>query len=354
MNLLFIIPFALSSPEEVGNCQSQRLNFDPDRMFALDGMDSMRHIPELDVSRYDLTIDYHKENVKKLPDGGVEIFLTKPDMLEQNPFGTRLGTTRFIHYGKISAYFKTPAVSGAVTTFITMAPQLPDEELDLSTANPYGGDEIDWEVLGIEPHEAQTNIFYRGIPEYGIRGRIHAVPSGIEEFHKYTIDWKRDNITFLLDDKVVRVYHRQSQEADSVSMSTNRKFFPDRPSKVQFALWSENKNIWAGGPIQWAPGQTSLNATYLYIDVQCYDDQDKPVAKWPLQNNPDYKPSIKGQPTEGVKGKIPFEAHPDFNGVIQNPNIAIPKDPVFNSSGFRLTCEFAFNYVFTVIAYLGF
>lgn len=164
--LLFTIGLALAQnmtgPEYVGNCLTQRIDFtDRSRLFALDGLDAMRNIPDLDVSRYDATIDYGTQLVKVLPQGGIELTIKENDP-SKNPDAPRISTTRFMLYGKITAVLRAPAVPGVVTTFITMGPNLPDPELDLSKTDKQGGDEIDWEIVGGDKFNVQSNIFYRG------------------------------------------------------------------------------------------------------------------------------------------------------------------------------------------------
>ena len=116
-----------------------------------------------------------------------------------------------------------PAVGGVLTTFITMS----DAQ-----------DEIDWEILGGRKTGATTNIFYKGIPEYGIHSTFGAIPNDgtIEGSHVYSIDWTRKSIIFSIDDVVVRTY---LNDANAVSPATpaGQKWFPNTPSRVQFAIW---------------------------------------------------------------------------------------------------------------------
>jgi hypothetical protein len=310
-----------ANPDYIGNCLTQRINFtDPSRTFALDGLPSMNFIRNLDVSRYDMTIDYHTDLVRLVAGGGVELTIRESTSPTTNPYAPRMSTTRLMLYGRVTAVLRAPPVHGVVTTFITMGPHLPDEELDLTWADKQGGDEIDWEIVGGDPENAQTNIFYRGIREFAVRGGYHPVPGTVAIPQKYTIDWKHDHIIFSLNDTVQRIYHRNSSEADSYH-TPNRRFFPDRAGKVQFAVWSERTNAWAGGSPIWPNSTQSASAFFEYIDIQCYDDNDRPVPKWPLTvDNPDARPSIRFQPTRGVNAAIPPEAAPGFTGVIRDPN----------------------------------
>lgn len=61
--------------------------------------------------------------------------------------GTKLSSTRYVHYGTITAKLKTAKWPGIVTAFITMS--------DVK-------DEIDWEWTGADVTEAQSNLFWQG------------------------------------------------------------------------------------------------------------------------------------------------------------------------------------------------
>lgn len=296
-------------PEFVGNCLTQKIDFtDPSRIFAMDGLPSLTDIKELDTARYDFTIDYETDKVELSGAGGVTLRLqNSADPKNINALAPRMSTTRFIRYGKFSAMLSAPAIKGIVTTFVGMGPNLPDSSLDLSKTDPRSGDEIDWEIVGGDPINAQSNIFYRGFKDYALRGGKH--PVRVTEKHLYTIDWKRESIAFLIDNKLVRTYYKNQSTANPTreqDPSQLHRFFPNRAMKVQFALWSEITNAWAGGIPEFPPGQNSATATYDFVDIQCYNDKDEPVPQWPLTNNPARRDSLPNQPTRGINGKEIF------------------------------------------------
>jgi beta-glucanase (GH16 family) len=125
-----------------GNCYTQRIDMDPLRMYALpfSGV-----APALDVSRYDVTVDYGSVNVKATNPYGTDITLAKASNSKFGD-GARISTTRYILYGRLTARIKTSTVPGLVTTFITMSDRK---------------DEIDWEIVGGDSTTAQSNIFYK-------------------------------------------------------------------------------------------------------------------------------------------------------------------------------------------------
>ncbi|OAJ37148.1 hypothetical protein BDEG_21211 [Batrachochytrium dendrobatidis JEL423] len=276
-----------------GNCISGRINFDPRRTYA--NLHPGTTIPDLNVATYDALIDYGSAAVVFNPTGGVSL------QLKKNPAGTaadgvRLSTTRYVQYAKITARFTALSVPGTVTTFITMSDR---------------HDEIDWETVGASKTTAQTNVFYKGIQEFAIHSTTETIPpaagassgdTGVA--HDYIIDWKHDTLSWGIDGKILRTLNKNT----SVSPLTppGEKWYPSTPSLIQISVWdggaspNAGTSNWAGGPIPWG-SQTVLSATYEYIDIQCYDDNDQPVPKWPASAaNPDLASAPASQPTSNA------------------------------------------------------
>jgi beta-glucanase (GH16 family) len=166
--------------------------------------------------------------------------------------GTRISTTRYIQYGKISAKFRSSSMPGSVTAFITMS------EVK---------DEIDWEILGANPHSAETNVFYRGIPEYSIHGTRVDGPFISSGYNIFTIDWRPDQIIWSINNRPVRILKKA--ESTSKMIGPNERWFPTTPSQVQFSIWDAGNNEWAKGPIKWG-NQNHVSAALEYIDIYCY------------------------------------------------------------------------------------
>lgn len=76
--------------------------------------------------------------------------------------------------------------------------------------------------------------------------------------------------------------------------------------------------IRAGGPIPWPQGVNSYSAIYESIEIQCYNDKNEPVPKWPnVDSNPISRSAPASQPTSAADAN---EAR--FGGV--GANNAIP------------------------------
>lgn len=145
-------------------------------------------------------------------------------------------------------------------------------------------------------------MFYQGIAEFGIHGGTHAVPSGVDQFHTYSIDWKSTSIVFSIDGRVVRTYNN---DANAVSPMTPRgqRWYPTTPSQVQFSVWDGCKAGnngtcgWSGGPITWTGN--AYQSEFEYLDIQCYDDKNQEVPKWPA-SSPSRQDADATQPTSAA------------------------------------------------------
>lgn len=71
-------------------------------------------------------------------------------------------------------------------------------------------------MVGGNTTDAQSNVFYKGIQEFGIHGGNHAVPSGIAQPHVYTIDWRSDVLTWSIDGTPVRTLVKENSTSPMV------------------------------------------------------------------------------------------------------------------------------------------
>ncbi|KIM91624.1 glycoside hydrolase family 16 protein [Piloderma croceum F 1598] len=150
--------------------------------------------------------------------------------LTEDNGGTRISSTRYVHYGTMTARMKTGRWAGTVAAFITMS--------DMK-------DEIDWESPGDSVHAMQSNWFYEGEIPTVTNGATHQISSdSYENYHDYTINYQQDQIQWLIDGQVVRTVSANSSNS-----------MPSTPSRMEFSLWPAGINTSAPGTIQWAGGK---------------------------------------------------------------------------------------------------
>lgn len=70
--------------------------------------------------------------------------------------------------------------------------------------------------MGKNVTEAQSNVFYKGIEEFGVHGGNHSVPSGISQSHVYSMDWRSDYITWAIDGNPVRTLAKENSTSPMV------------------------------------------------------------------------------------------------------------------------------------------
>lgn len=195
---------------------------------------------------------------------GPELALT---LTEKNGgSGTKISSTRYVHYGTISARLKTGKWGGVVTAFITMS--------DVK-------DEIDWEYPGANIHEGQSNFFWQGlIPEESAGGYHKDFEDTFMNYHTYTIDWQPDALSWGVDGKVIRTI----QKEDTLNPETGVYQYPSTPSRIQLSIWPAGIESsppgtvqWAGGMIDWSdPDYTAAGqfyATVQSVEVKCNNQQ---------------------------------------------------------------------------------
>lgn len=146
---------------------------------------------------------------------------------------TLLQSNFYIFFGVVEAHIKMAPGRGLVSSVV-----LESDDLD----------EIDWEWVGYNTSEVQSNFFGKGNTTSYDRGGNHYVPNADTEFHNYTLHWDQNKIQWWIDGVMVR--HLDYDEA----LTLNGYNYPQTPCRVQFSLWPAGQKKAAGGTIDWAGG----------------------------------------------------------------------------------------------------
>lgn len=176
--------------------------------------------------------------------------------------GTVISSTKYFWFGKVGATMKSSHDRGVITAFITFS--------DVQ-------DEIDFEFLGYNLTNPQTNYYSIGILNY-TNTENSTVTDTFENWHYYEVDWQEDKIDWLIDGEVIRTL----EKADTWNSTTDRYDFPATPSRVQFSLWPGGSSLNGIGTIEWAGGEIDWDSLdiedygyyYAYlknVSIECYD-----------------------------------------------------------------------------------
>ncbi|KAG5974904.1 hypothetical protein E4U55_007992 [Claviceps digitariae] len=230
-----------------------------DRTTKFDNLDSIVDISEYlgDSSKKDWVAQGEPASL----DGSV--LLTMP----KNSVGTVLASTTYMWYGNVKAKFKTARGQGVVTAFILLS--------DVK-------DEIDYEFVGVDLGNAQTNYYFQGITNYHNSANI-TLSDTFQNFHEYEIRWTPDKIEWLVDGQVGRTKLRK----DTWNETSQSWMYPQTPARVQLSIWpggaatnAKGTIDWAGGPMDWnAPDIKNVGyfyATFAEVSIQCYNAQNGP------------------------------------------------------------------------------
>ncbi|AGO11995.1 AaceriAGR318Cp [[Ashbya] aceris (nom. inval.)] len=139
----------------------------------------------------------------------------------------------YLMYGKVEVVFRAAPGQGVVSSFYLQSDAL---------------DEIDFEWLGGDKKQFQTNFFCKGNVTTYTRGEFHNVSEPQEEFHTYTIDWKMDELVFYLDGKQIRRVKNDTSEG-----------YPQSPMRLYMGVWAGGDPTNHPGTVEWAGGETDYS-----------------------------------------------------------------------------------------------
>lgn len=111
-------------------------------------------------------------------------------------------------------------------------------------------DEVDWEALGGDGTQIETNYFGKGYTGDYNRATYVSVASPQTTYHTYTVNWQRDSIQWLIDGNVVR----------TLTAAEAGDHFPQTPMNLRIGIWAGGDPKNPPGTIEWAGGKTDYSA----------------------------------------------------------------------------------------------
>ena len=89
-------------------------------------------------------------------------------------------------------------------------------------------DEIDYEWIGNDPAQVQSNYFAKGNTESYDRVEFHPNAGGQEDFHTYSVDWTSERIKFGIDGNEIRTLTAEKAGSN----------YPQTPMRVKTGIWA--------------------------------------------------------------------------------------------------------------------
>ncbi|KAK3303412.1 glycoside hydrolase family 16 protein [Chaetomium strumarium] len=147
-----------------------------------------------------------------------------------------IGSNAYIFFGQVDVTVRASQGVGVVTSFVLQSDDL---------------DEIDWEWLGGDATQVQTNYFSKGCTEVYDRGGFSPVADPINQFHTYTIKWTPEQLDWIIDGNVVRTLKNTGVDGCSG--------YPQTPMQIKLGTWVAGRKDAPQGTIEWAGGLTDFS-----------------------------------------------------------------------------------------------
>lgn len=170
-------------------------------------------------------------------------------------------TNKYIMFGRVDVTVQAAEGAGIVTSAVLQSDDL---------------DEIDLEWVGGDNKQVQSNYFSKGDTTTYDRGAFHAVGAPLTSTHTYSIEWTKDKVDWLIDDKVVRTL--------LAANAHGANGFPQTPMQIKLGTWVAglpDKSKWT---VEWAGGLTDFskapfNAYYKSVKITDYAGGDSAATK---------------------------------------------------------------------------
>lgn len=164
--------------------------------------------------------------------------------------------SKYIMFGHVDLVAKSSPGTGIVSSFVLLSQDL---------------DEIDWEWLGGDNYNVQTNFFGKGDTSSYDRAASINVQTPIDMYHKYSIDWTAERMVWLIDDAPVRTVSYND------ALARGGKMYPQTPMVVKFGNWIgclDSSNPQTTGTCQWAGGQADLSKGPFIMSIKSINVTD--------------------------------------------------------------------------------
>jgi len=142
----------------------------------------------------------------------------------------------YLMFGHVDVLMKASPGTGIVSTIV-----LESDDLD----------EVDWECLGGDDTQIQTNYFGKGNTTSYTRGGFSAVTTPQTLYHVYGLDWTQERIQWSIDGVVTRTLNYGD--------ALGGRNYPQTPMNIRIGTWAAGDSGNAPGTIQWAGGVTDYS-----------------------------------------------------------------------------------------------
>ncbi|KAH7238945.1 ice nucleation protein [Fusarium tricinctum] len=168
-------------------------------------------------------------------------------------------SNNYLFFGRVDIVMEAAKGQGIVTSVVLQSDDL---------------DEIDFEMVGGDDAQVQTNYFSKGDTTTYDRAIYHPVSAPLSTTHKYSVEWTSTKVDWLIDDVVVRTLNAADATRPGYEM-------PQTPMQLKLGTWVAGGKNSNEGTREWAGGYTDFkeapfDAYYRSITIIDYAGKDAP------------------------------------------------------------------------------
>ena len=156
----------------------------------------------------------------------------------------------YLMFGRIDVELQAAPGTGIVSSFVLQSDDL---------------DEIDWEFLGSQSSQVQTNYFGKGMTGSYDRGTTVGCPNCGSQTNTFTIEWTSTQVVWQINGQTVRVLNAQDAASGQ---------YPQTPLQIKIGAWAGGDSTNAPGVISWAGGPTDYSQGPFTMLVKSVKAQD--------------------------------------------------------------------------------
>lgn len=191
-------------------------------------------------------------------------------------------STKYLFFGKVDVELTAAPGQGIVTSVVLQS----DDR-----------DEIDWEWIGSDTANVQTNYFGKGDDSTFDRGGFSPVANPQTTTHTYTFEWTKDYVHWIIDGNLVR----ELKYADAKGGTR----FPQTPCQLKLGTWVAGNSKAPKGTVEWAGGLADFSkgpsiGYYKKVTIQDYANGASNAQQyvWADGSDGSYQ-SIKAESADG-------------------------------------------------------
>jgi beta-glucanase (GH16 family) len=155
----------------------------------------------------------------------------------------------YIMFGRVDVTMQAAPGTGIVSSLV-----LESDDLD----------EVDFEWLGGDDNQVQSNYFGKGQTGSYNRGAFHSSPGNHDGMHTYSVEWTADSISWIIDGSTVRTLTPDAAAGQ----------YPQTPMQLKLGVWAGGDPSNAPGTIQWAGGLVNYGGGPYTMTVKSVSAKD--------------------------------------------------------------------------------